>query len=123
MAKVSPQSLPQNPSIPLSPTLKAAYQNLYDTLDSAVNSTMDLATIEALNPMLDQVDQVLTQNDEYTLHQDTNVFASLQKQIKSVNDGLTTLRGQVKAIASHFAMAGDVIAAIDKVLGFFVPGA
>jgi hypothetical protein len=123
VANVSPQSLPANPPIPLSPALKAAYEDLYDTLDSAVNSTMDLATIEALNLMLDQVDQVLTQNDEYTLHQDTNVFASLKKQINSVNDGLTTLRGQVKAIASHFAMAADVIAAVDKVLGFFVPGA
>ena len=116
-------SLPLNPTIPLSPDLKAAYQNLYDTLQSAVNSTMDLATIEALNPMLNQVDQVLTQNDEYTLSQDTNVFTALQKQIQSVNDGLKVLRGQVQAIAAHFALAGTVIAAIDKVLGFFIPGA
>ena len=123
MPQASPKNLPASPSIPLSPALKAAYQNLYDTIQTAIDSTMDLTTIQTLNPMRDQVDQVLTQDDEYIHTKDTNIFAALATQIKFVNDGLTTLRGEVSSIASHFALAADVVAAIDKVLGFFVPGA
>jgi len=104
------------PTIPLSPEVRAAYQNLYDKIQAAIDSTMDLATVEALNRWQPEVDQILTQDDEYKLNQDTNIFTALQKQIKYVNDGLTELRGQISSIASHFAMAGDIIAAIEKVL-------
>jgi septal ring factor EnvC (AmiA/AmiB activator) len=103
-------------TIPLTPAAKAAYKDLYDKIQVALNSTMDLATIQALNQAWPQIDQVLDENDEYAMTQDTNVFASLQKQIKTVNDGITQLRSQITAIASHFAMAGEIIAAIDKVL-------
>jgi hypothetical protein len=103
-------------TIPLTPAVKAAYQDLYNKIQAALNSTMDLATIQALNEAWPQIDQVLDENDEYTMTQDTNIFASLQKQIKTANDGLTQLRTQIAAIASHFAMAGDILAAIDKVL-------
>lgn len=105
--------------IPLPPDVRAAYQDLYDKIQAAIDSTMDAAALEALNAWQPQVDQVLTQDDEYRLSQDTNIFVALQKQIKSVNDGLKELRGQISSIASHFAMAGDIIAAIDKVLCLF----
>lgn len=105
------------PTIPLAPEVRGAYQDLYDKIQAAIESTMDLATVELLNKWQPEVDQVLTQDDEYRLNQDTNIFAALQKQIANVNGGLTQLRGQVSSIASHFAMAGDIIAAIDKVLG------
>lgn len=108
-------SLPA-PTIPLSPEVRAAFQNLYDKIQAVIDSTMDLATVEALNRWQPEVDQILTQDDEYKLNQDTNIFTALQKQIKYVNDGLTELRSQISSIASHFAMAGDIIAAIDKVL-------
>jgi hypothetical protein len=108
-------SLPA-PTIPLSPEVRAAYQNLYDKIQAAIDGTMDLATVEALNRWQREVDQILTQDDEYRLNQDTNIFAALQKQIKYVNDGLTELGSQISSIASHFAMAGDIIAAIEKVL-------
>ncbi len=106
-------------TIPLSPEVRAAYQVLSDKIQAALDSTMDAATVEALNPWKYTVDQVLTQDGEYKLSQDTNIFAALQKQIKSANDGLTELRGQISSIASHVAMAGDIIAAIDKVLSLF----
>jgi hypothetical protein len=104
------------PTIPLSPEVRAAYQDLYDTIQTAIDSTMDLETIEALNKWQPQIGQVLTQDAEYTLNQDTNLFTALEKQIQSVNDGLTTLRSQISSIASHFAIAGDITAAIDKIL-------
>jgi septal ring factor EnvC (AmiA/AmiB activator) len=104
------------PTIPLTPEVRAAYQDLFNKIQTAIDSTMDLATIEALNAWQPEIDQVLTQNDEYTLSQDTNILTALQKQIKCVNDGISELRSQISSIASHIAMAGDIIAAIDKVL-------
>jgi septal ring factor EnvC (AmiA/AmiB activator) len=103
-------------TIPLTPEVRAAYQNLYDKIQAAIDSTMDLATIEALNRWQPEVDQVLTQDDEYRLSQDTKTFTALQVQIKHVNDGIKELRSQISSIASHLAMAGDIIAAIDKVM-------
>jgi hypothetical protein len=124
VAEVPPQNPSANPSIPLSPDARAAYQALYDKLQAAQQANrFNLDAIQLLNQWQPQVEQVLVQDYEYKLSQDTNIFAALEKQVDSVNVGLEALRVQVQAIASHFAMAGDVIAAIDKVLGFFIPGA
>jgi hypothetical protein len=82
---------------------------------------MDEATIEALNAWQPEVDQVLTKDDLYKLNADTAVFDALLQQINDTNTGLKTLQGQIASIASHFAMAADIIAAIDKVLTL-VPG-
>ena len=122
MATPPVDNLPANPSIPLTPAVRAAYQDLYDKIQAGIDSTMDLATVQALNPWRDEVDQVLTKDDEYKLSADTAIFEALQKQINYTNQGLKTLRDQISSIASRFAMAGDVIAAIDKVLSLF-PGA
>jgi septal ring factor EnvC (AmiA/AmiB activator) len=122
MATPPVNNLPANPSIPLAPAVRAAYQDLYDKIQAGIDSTMDLATVQALNPWRDEVDQVLTKDDEYKLSEDTAIFEALQKQINYTNQGLKTLRDQISTIASRFAMAGDVIAAIDKVLSLF-PGA
>lgn len=109
-------SLP-TPAIPLTPELRAAYQELYDKIQNAVDSTMDLATVEALNTWQPQLDRILTLDQEFQLNQDTQIFGSLQQQINEVNEGLMTLRAQVSSIASHFEMAGDIIAAIDRIVG------
>lgn len=108
-------SLP-TPTIPLTPELRAAYQELYDKIQSAIDSTMDLSALEALNKWQPQVDRVLTLDQEFQLSQDTQTFSSLQRQICDVNDGLMALRAQISSIASHFEMAGDIIAAIDKIV-------
>ncbi len=115
------ENLPANPTIPLTPELRAAYQALYDKIQAAIDSTMDLATVEALNAWQPEVEQVLTQDDEYKLSQDTAIFEALQKQINYTNAGLKVLRAQISSIASHLALAGDIIGGIDKVLSFF-PG-
>ena len=113
------ENLPANPTIPLTPDLRAAYQDLYNKIQAAIDSTMDLATVEALNTWQPEVEQVLTKDDEYKLSADTAIFAALQKQINYANAGLKVLRDQISSIASHFALAGDIIAGIDKVLSFF----
>lgn len=122
MATPPVDNLPAGPTIPLTPDVRAAYQDLYDKIQAGIDSTMDLATVQALNAWRDEVDQVLTKDDEYKLSADTAIFEALRTQISYANQGLRTLRGQISSIASHFAMAGDIIAAIDKVLTL-VPGA
>lgn len=113
--------LPAHPSIPLSPEARAAYVDVYNKMQAAIDSTMDLATLQALNAWQPKVEQMLTEDDNYKLNADTAIFDSLQKQINYVNQGLKTLREQISSIASHVAVAGDVIAAINKVLTL-VPG-
>jgi len=118
-----PQSnLPVSPTIPLSSDVRAAYQNLYDTIRAELDDTMDLVAIEALNAIQPQVDDVLRKDDLYKLNQDTAVFTALRQQISDTNNSLKTLKAQIASTASHFATAGGIIAAIDKVLTL-VPGA
>lgn len=114
-------NLPANPSIPLTPDVRAAYEDLYKKIQAELDSTMDATAIEALNAWQPEVDQVLRKDDLYKLTQDTAVFDALLKQINYTNQGLKTFQGQISLTASHFAMAGDIIAAIAKVLTL-VPG-
>jgi hypothetical protein len=114
--------LPTSPSIPLSAAVRAAYQDLYQQMQAALDSTMDLSTVEALNAAQPQVEAVLTQDDLYRLHQDTAGLTALQKQIGDTNNSLKTLQTQIASIAAHFTMAAEILAAIDKVLTL-VPGA
>jgi ribosome maturation factor RimP len=111
-----PGNLPASPAIPLTPDVRAAYQDLYTKMQAALDNTMDAAVIEALNVSQPQVDRILKQDDEYKLSADTNIFAALQQQISDTNKGLKTLQDQISSVASHIAMAGDIIAAINKVI-------
>ena len=121
MTTLPVNNLPANPTIPLTPEVRAAYPDLYNKMQAAIDSTMDLATLQALNAWHPKLEQVLTQDDKYKLSADSAIFESLQSQINYVNQGLKTLRDQISSITSHIAMAGDIIAAIDKVLTL-VPG-
>lgn len=104
------------PSFPLAPEVRAAYQDLYDKMQSAIDSTMDATTVEALNPGLNQIDEVLTKDDIYKLAQNTENLKGLKKQIQAANEDLMKLRDQVESIASHISLAGDIIAGIEKIL-------
>jgi hypothetical protein len=114
-------NLPTAPSIPLTPEVRAAYQNLYNKIQAQIDSTMDLAAIQALNPQLAAVDQVLTKDDLYKLNANTAALNALQKLINDTNQGLDKLHAQITSIASHFQMAADILAAIEKVRSL-VPG-
>lgn len=115
-------NLPASPTIPLTPDVRAAYQDVYNTMQAELDNTMDEVAVQALNSWQPQVDQVLRKDDLYKLTKDTAIFDALQKQISYTNQGLKTLQGQIAATASHFAMAGNILAAINKVLTL-VPGA
>ena len=81
-------NLPASPSIPLTPEVRAAYQDLYNKIQAELDSTMDAAAIEALNAWQPEVDQVLRKDELYTLAKDTTAFDALRKQINYTNQGL-----------------------------------
>jgi hypothetical protein len=89
---------------------------LYDKIQAEIDGTMDPVALAALNAMQPQVDDVLTKDALYKLSQNTALFAALRQQISDVNNGLQALKAQIASTASHFAMAGDIIAAINKIL-------
>ena len=111
-----PTPIPVSPAIPLTQAVRAAYEDLYDELEDGIESTTNPATLKILNASQNNVDNILTKDDMYRLHADTALFQAIHDQIKSTNSELDTLRTQIKAIATDFDMAGDVIAAITKVL-------
>ena len=113
---------PGTPAIPLTPEVRAAYQHLYDLYEAAIEATADPGLLETLNASQTDVGNILTKDNMYQLHADTGLFTALQDQIKNTNDSLQTVKTQIAAVASHIALAGDIIAAIGKVLTL-VPGA
>lgn len=110
-------NLPATPTLPLSPALRAAYQDLYDKLEAQYEATHDTTVRLALEPAKDDVDDLLTKDNICQLQKDTAAFQALAGQIGSTNDGLKTLQGQIASTASHFAMAGDILGALNKVFG------
>jgi hypothetical protein len=113
---LTPTPVPVNPTIPLAANVREAYQDLYEKLEDAIENTEDPATLKVLNSSQNNVDNVLTKDDKYRLHEDTALFEALHIQIDNTNTELDKLRDQIHAIAADFAMAADVLAAITKVL-------
>jgi hypothetical protein len=112
-----PGNLAVSPTIPLTDPLRAAYNDLYDKLEAQYQGTADAVVLEAIGPMRDEVKNILTKDDMCRFSQDSALFAPLLAQINSTNDGLKTLKSQIASTASHFAMAGDILAAVSKVFG------
>jgi hypothetical protein len=116
-----PGNIPASPTIPLPDAVRAAYQDLYAKLETAIENTTDVAALEALNTAQLNVDNTLTKDNMYRIEANTELFQALLQQINDTNSGLKTLQDQITSIASHFATAADIIAAINKVLTLF-PG-
>jgi uncharacterized protein YaaN involved in tellurite resistance len=114
-------AMPGTVTIPLSSDIRQAYEDLYDSIETAIETTSDTAVLEALNPMQAQVDAVLTKDDMYKLKANTKLFNALQQQIRDTNQGLQNLQQQIGSIAAGFSEAGQVLAAVNKVLTL-IPG-
>jgi hypothetical protein len=119
LSTTPPANLPTSPTIPLSDELHAAYNDLLNSLQAQYQSSADPAVRGAIGPLLYSVDDILTKDNMYKLSQDTAIFAALQTQITSTNQGLQTLQAQIGSTDSRFSMAGDILAGITKVLTFF----
>jgi hypothetical protein len=118
----NPPTTPPAPAIPLTPELRAAYQDLYNKYETAIENTTDIGALEALNASQLDVDNVLTKDGEYRLAANTALYAALLQQIDSTNVQLKTLQTQICAIANGVSTFADILGAIDKVLTL-VPGA
>jgi hypothetical protein len=109
-------------TLPLSPELRAAYEDLYDEYETAIENTIDVGALEALNASQLDVGNILTKDDEYRLAANTALYDALLLQINSTNADLKALRQQMLAIANDISTFSDILAAIDKILSM-VPGA
>jgi hypothetical protein len=114
--------LPASPTIPLTPELRAAYEDLNNKYETAIQSTIDPGVLEALNDSQLNVGNILTKDTMYRLHANTALYDALLTQIDSTNDDLQKLKDQIDAISSGISTFGDIVAAITKVLAL-VPGA
>ncbi len=112
---------PPSPAIPLTPDLRAAYQDLYAKLENEIENSADTVALQALSGPYSGVDDILVKDDEYRVHADTALFQALLDQINSTNADLKTLSAQIAATISHFNTAGDILGAINRVLTL-IPG-
>lgn len=112
----TPPITPGQPTIPLTDEARAAYQSLYDTYEQQIENTSDLSLRTSLEDSQSAVDDILTKDAMYRLHADTALYQQLLTQISDTNKDLKKLKDQIAAIASHVALAGDIIAGIDRVL-------
>ena len=114
---ILPPPVPQTLTIPLFPTIRAAYQELYDQYEDAIQKTEDVNLLESLNDSKDAVGMILSLNAQYALSQNTAAYQALQTQITSTNTNLLALQRQIEAIADKVQTLGTVLGAINKVLG------
>lgn len=127
LAPVKPtdSSKPTTPSastIPLTPELRAGYQDLLAQIQTAIETTTDPGVLEALNSSRTNVDNVLTKDVMYRIEANTALYDALLLRINSTNDELKTLQAQILAISSGISTFGDILGAINKVLTL-IPGA
>jgi len=112
---------PSAPAIPLTAELRAAYQDLYDRYEAAIENTSDVGALEALNASQLDVGNILTKDGEYRLAANTALYDALLQQINSTNVDLKALKTQILAISDGVSTFGDIVGAIDKVLTL-IPG-
>lgn len=114
-------TLPLEPTLPLTPELKTAYQALYTKLQTAIDSTSDATTLITLNDSRADINDILTKDAMYRIHQSTQAFIDLQQSIKDTNADLLLLKARIAAITAEIATAAQIIAAVDKLLSL-IPG-
>jgi hypothetical protein len=119
---VTPAVPPSAPAIPLIPQVRAAYLDLYNKFETAIENTRDPGVHAALLASQSNVDDVLTKDDLYKIEANTSLYSALLDQINGTNSDLDALQGQILAISSGVSTFGDILAAISKVLTL-VPGA
>lgn len=115
MSTTPPGNPPASPTIPLTDDVRAAYAALYDKLEAQYQSTADPTVLGAIGPARDNVRNILTKDDMYKINADTSLFQALLTQINVANDSLKVVQDQIAKTASHFALADDILSAINKV--------
>jgi hypothetical protein len=104
------------------PEVLAAYNELYNKYETAIENTRDPGAHEALLASQLDVENILDKDRLYRLEANTLLYEALLGQINSTNANLKALRAQILAISSDISTFSDILAAITKVLTL-VPGA
>ncbi|MGA8729101.1 MAG: hypothetical protein WB608_10160 [Terracidiphilus sp.] len=113
--------LPTAPTIPLSPDVRTAYEDLYAKNQAAIENTADFELLKALNASQLDIGGLLSADDQYRLNSDSAQFQAMLTQINATNDGLKALQTKIAGIAGGVAKFGAVVGAIAKVLSL-IPG-
>jgi hypothetical protein len=107
---------PSPPTIPLTPEIRAAYEDLYDKYEAEIEITTNLGVREALLASQTDVDDILSKDRMYRFDANTAALGELLTQIQGTNEDLVKLKAQIAAITSEISTAGEILAAINKVL-------
>jgi hypothetical protein len=112
---------PGPPTIPLTPDLLAAYSALYKQYETAIEGTADDTLSASLQASQLAVAQVIQQNNQYILNQNTAAYEAILKVINNTNKGLNDLQAQIKKIDGDISLYAGIVGGIAKVLTL-VPG-
>ena len=109
------------PTIPLAPDVLAAYDALYEQYETAIEGTADPKLSASLQASQLAVSQVIQQNNQYILNQNTAAYEAILKQINKANQGLSDLQKQIDKIHGDISLYAGIVGGIAKVLTL-VPG-
>lgn len=118
---MSTPTTPLPPTLPLSAEIRAAYEDLYAKNQAAIEGTIDVGVLAALNDSNDAIGSLLSADDAFHIHADSAAFQALLTQIGTTNAGLKVLQAKVDKVAGDIGKFSMVASAINKVLSM-VPG-
>ena len=109
------------PTIPLTPDVRAAYQAVYNSNETALETTNDFELTKAMNASQKDIGNLLQADDQYKFQADDAQFQAVLTQLKATNTGLKALQAKISGIAGGISTFGTVVGAINDVLTM-VPG-
>ena len=109
------------PTIPLTPDVRASYEDVYAKNQAAIDTTNDFEVLKSLNASQLDIGNLLSADDQYRIHADSALFQTMLTQIDITNAGLKVLQTKIAGIAKNISTFGEVAGAINKVLTM-VPG-
>ena len=103
-------------TLPLSPAIRKAYEELYDLTQVAIETTADGALLQTLNDVQQAIGAVISADNRYRIEQNTALFEALFKQICDVNESLKKLKEQIAGIAKTTQLLADLTSQIQNLL-------
>jgi len=103
------------PTIPLSPDVRASYEDLYAKNQAAINSTNDFDLLTSLNASQLDVGNLLQADDQYRIQANYAQLQLILTQINTTNAGLKALEAKISGITGGISKFGAVVGAINQV--------
>ena len=102
--------------VPLASNIREAYENLSTRYQAAFNANPDYGFRLEVRDWKTDVDNILEKDAIYRHDENTALLEAIQTEIEETNLDLVRIKAQIAAVAADFALVGDVLTAIDKVL-------